>query len=390
VAGGRADACGRGSGVVTDPLTLWMLVNRLADGGAERLTVELASRLPDRGYRVTVCTTRDDTDDDAFRRHQRDRLAAAGVDLVSVGRRHRLDSLKMRRLPTLLRRGHVDILHTHLYGSNLWGTVLGRLAGVPVIVAHEHGWSYRLSTRRWFDGQVVARLASAFVVGSASNRTHMIVLERVAPEKAVLIPNAFFPREEHGGDLRRELGVDDDALLVGTVAKLRREKALDLLLEAFARVRTEIPRARLVIAGDGALRRELERQARELGIADATFFLGAREDVDTILRALDISVVCSDFEATSLFALEAMTYGSALICTEVGGLRELLTDGLDGVLVPPRNAATLGRAIVTLARDADQRARLVHAAAQRAEAFSAQTLVDRYDGLYRSLAARSR
>ena len=256
-------------------------------------------------------------------------------------------------------------------------------------MAHEHGWSYRLSTRRWFDGQVVARLANAFVVGSSSNRTHMIVLEGVAPEKAVLIPNAFFPREEHGGDLRRELGVDDGALLVGTVARLRPAKALHLLLEAFARGRTEIPHARLVIAGDGPLRPELERQARELGITDATFFLGAREDVDTILRALDISVLCSEFEATSLFALEAMTYGSPLVCTAVGGLRELLTDGLDGVLVPPRDAAALGQAIVTLARDADQRARLVRAAARRAEAFSAETLVDRYDELYRSLAGRS-
>jgi glycosyltransferase involved in cell wall biosynthesis len=85
-----------------------------------------------------------------------------------------------------------------------------------------------------------------------------------------------------------------------------------------------------------------------------------------------------------------MTYGSALVCTEVGGLRELLTDGRDGVLVPPRDAAALGRAIVTLGRDADQRARLVRAASKRAEAFSAETLVDRYDGLYRSLAARSR
>lgn len=387
---GLAHARTHGSVLVTDSLTLWMLINRLADGGAERLTVELASRLPARGYRVTVCTTRDDADDDAFRRHQRDRLAAAGVELASVGRRRRLDSVKMRRLPELLRRGHVDVLHTHLYGSNLWGTVLGRLAGVPAIVAHEHGWSYRPSTRRWFDGQVIARLSSAFVVGSASNRTHMIVLEGVAPEKAVLIPNAFFPRDEHGGDLRRELRVDDRALLVGTVAKLRREKALDLLLAAFVRVRAEIPHARLVIAGDGVVRRELEGQARELGIADATFFLGAREDVDTILRALDISVVCSDFEATSLFALEAMTHGSALVCTEVGGLRELLTDGMDGVLVPPRNAAALGQAIVTLGRDADQRARLVRVAAQRAEAFSADTLVDRYDRLYRSLAARSR
>jgi glycosyltransferase involved in cell wall biosynthesis len=267
------------------------------------------------------------------------------------------------------------------------------MAGVPVIVAHEHGWSYKAGMRRWVDGQVIARLASAFAVGSASNRTHMIVLEGVPPEKSVLIPNAFFPRADHGGDLRRELGVDEDVLLVGTVAKLRPEKALDVLLTAFARVRAEIPAARLVIAGDGAVREELERLARELGIRAATSFLGTREDVDTVARGLDVSVVCSDFEATSLFALEAMTYRSALVCTDVGGLRELLTDRVNALLVPPRDPGALSRAILTLARDRGLRARLSGAAAVRAGDFSAETLVARYDALYRSLlagASRSR
>ena len=378
---------------MTEYPTLWMLVNRLADGGAERLTVELASRLPARGYRVTVCTTRVASTANGFERQQAQRLAAAGVDLVALGRRNRLDSLKMRRLPHLLRASRVDVLHTHLYGSNLWGAILGRIAGVPVILAHEHGWSYEATMRRWVDGQVIARLTSAFAVGSASNRTHMIVLEGVPPQKSVLIPNAFFPRAGHGGDLRRELGVDEDVLLVGTVAKLRPEKALDVLLTAFARVRAEIPAARLVIAGDGAVREELERLARELGIRAATSFLGTREDVDTVARGLDVSVVCSDFEATSLFALEAMAYRSALVCTDVGGLRELLTDRVNALLVPPRDPGALSRAILTLARDRGLRARLIGAAAVRAGDFSAETLVERYDALYRSLlagASRSR
>ncbi len=369
---------------------LWMLVNRLADGGAERLTVELASRLPGRGYRVTVCTTRTSAAGDGFDRRQAQRLAAAGVGLVSFDRASRLDSLKLRRLPRLLREARVDVLHTHMFGSNLWGAVLGTAAGVPVILAHEHGWSYDNRGRRWVNGQVIARMASAVAVGSASNRTRMIVLEGVAPEKAVLIPNAFFPRAEGHGDLRRELGVDASALLVGTVAKLRREKALDVLLAAFARVVAQLPTARLVIAGDGALRGELERSARSLGIADAACFLGTREDVDTLVKGLDISVVCSDFEATSLFALEAMTYRSALVCTDVGGLRELLTDEVHALLVPPRDPEALSRAILRLARDRALRERLVAAAAARAGDFSAATLVERYDALYRCLLGSAR
>jgi glycosyltransferase involved in cell wall biosynthesis len=369
---------------------LWMLLTRLADGGAERLTVELACRLPAHGYRVTLCTTRSHDETAPFQAAQAGRLAAAGVQLVSIGRRHRLDSLKMGRLPRLLRSNRVDVLHTHLFHSNLWGTILGRTAGVPVVVAHEHGWSYGRAYRRWLDGLVVGRLASAFVAGSEWNRQQMIALERVPAQKCVLIPNAFFPRPASDGDLRRELGLDKDAMLIGTVARLRAEKALDVLLEAFARVWRERPEARLVIAGDGALRADLERRARELGIAQATSFLGRREDVQAIIEALDVTVVCSDFESTSLFALEAMTYGAVLVCTAVGGLRELLTDGVNGLLVPPRAPDELAGAILRVADDADRRERLGAAAMARANEFSAETLVTRYDELYRSLLAKAR
>ena len=109
-----------------------------------------------------------------------------------------------------------------------------------------------------------------------------------------------------------------------------------------------------------------------------------------IIEALDVSVICSDFESTSLFALEAMTYGAALVCTDVGGLRELLTDGVNGLLVPPRAPAELAGAILRVADDADQRERLGAAATARASEFSAETLVDRYDELYRSLLAKAR
>jgi glycosyltransferase involved in cell wall biosynthesis len=366
-----------------------MLVNRLADGGAERLVVELATRLPARGYEVTICTTRASATSDGFDRAVAGRLDAAGVGLVQFDRRSRLDSLRMRRLPDMLRAAHVDVLHTHMFGSNLWGSILGRGAGVPAIVAHEHGWSYERDSRRWINGRVIARLASAVAVGSSSNRTRMIVLERVAPEKAVFIPNAFFPRPQHGGSLRAELGLEAEAFVIGTVAKLRREKALEVLLAAFARVRSDIPAAHLVIAGDGVLRVELEARARELGIAASTSFLGLREDVDTVVRGLDVSVVSSDFEATSLFALEAMTYGSALACTDVGGLRDLLTDGVNGLLVPPRDPDALAGAILKLAGDPGLRRRLVDAAAVRAGDFSAEVMVERYDALYRSLLGRA-
>ena len=361
-----------------------MLINKLGDGGAERLAIELAVRLPTLGYDVTFCTTRLSLDRQDFQSAQRERLAASGVAYMCLGRRNRADSLRMLGLFRYLRRSGVDVLHSHMFGSNVWGTLAGRLCGVPVVVAHEHGWSFDGQLlRKWVDGRVIGRLASAVAVGSNVNRTHMLVREGMPPDKAILIPNAFFPRARVDGDLREQLGVPRTAFVVGAVSKLREEKALDVLLEAFRGVRASMPAAQLILAGDGPVRGDLERMAKRLGIADSTTFLGSREDIEAVLRTLDVAVVCSDFEATSLSALEAMAYGTPLICTDVGGLRDLVTDREDALVVPPRNARRLQEALELMARDDALRARLARRARERVGDFSVDAWVRQYDELYR-------
>jgi glycosyltransferase involved in cell wall biosynthesis len=186
--------------------------------------------------------------------------------------------------------------------------------------------------------------------------------------------------------LRSELGVDRETPLVGTAVILRREKAIDVLLEAHARLLVSMPDAHLVIAGDGPIRAELEGYARELPLDGRVHFLGPRDDVDPILRSLDVAVLSSDFEGKPLFVFECMANRTPLVATAVGGLLELVRNGETGVLVPPRDPEALAGAVAGLLADREKGAKIAATAAEELGAFTIEAVADRFADLYEELA----
>jgi glycosyltransferase involved in cell wall biosynthesis len=366
------------------------LINKLGEqGGAERFTLGLAAHLPRDRVDPWVCVTRDATEGAL------QALRAAEVPCVVLGRRTRWESHRMLGLVRLLRQEHFDVLHTHMFGSNLWGTVIGRLAKVPVLIAHEHTWSYEGNpARAWVDGNVIGRLATRFVAVSSPDAQRMVEYEGVPAEKVLVMPTAYVPRQAGNGDIRAELGLDDAAPLVATAAVLRPQKSIDVLLAAFALVLERVPAARLVIAGDSVMRKDgtrdplrqtLEGQARELGVEASVHFLGVRDDVDAILRAADVAALSSDFEGTPLFVFECMAHSAPLVATAVGGVPDVVEDGVSGVLVPRRDPRALADALSELLADPERRAFLSTAAAERLRNFTIGSLASRFADLYEDL-----
>jgi glycosyltransferase involved in cell wall biosynthesis len=356
-----------------------MLVDLLGprSGGAERVAVQLAEHLPRDRFDVALCATR------AVQPPWVDALRERGVRWFALGRRSSADVLPFARLARLLRRERIDVLHAHMFGSNVWATVVGRAARVPVVVAHEHTWDYEgKPLRRLLDRRLIGRYADAFLAVSEADRERMIAIEGVPPAKVRVMPNAYVPRAAASSDLRAELGLGVDAPLLGTACVLRPQKALEVLLEALALV----PSAHLAIAGDGELRDELERRAAELGVAERAHFLGRRDDVDSLLAASDVAVISSDFEGTPLFALESMSAGTPLVGTAVGGVPDLVGDA--GVLVPPRDPAALAAAIERLLGDADERSRLAAAARERVRPHAIEAVAEQFGALYTELLGR--
>ena len=368
-----------------DRLRVLMLVDRLRRGGAERLLVGLAAHLPRERFEVAVCTTRAE--------HGRllEDLQAADVEHIAIDRRYRFDLAGLRRLGALFRGRRFHVLHAHKFGSNVWGTLLGRLFRVPVVIAHEHTWSYEgKPLRRLLDGRLIGRFADVFVAVSKRDRDRMISLEGVPPQKVALMRNAYVPRAPRGKQRWRELlGIPVEAPVVATACALRPQKALEVLIEAFARLSSSFPAAHLLIAGEGPCREALERDADRHGVSDRTHFLGWLEDLPGFLSEVDVAAMSSDYEGTPLFALECMAGRVPLVSTEVGGIGDVLDAGRSVLLVPRRDSRALAGALESLIQDPELRAAVAAAAGERLRPFEIARVAGDFADLYERLYAGS-
>jgi glycosyltransferase involved in cell wall biosynthesis len=366
-------------------LRVLLLVDQLSGfgGGAEVFLVGLATHLPRERFDVSVCATRAVAPGPLA-----EILDAGGVPYIALGRRSRWDLLRMRRLAALLGSGRFDIIHAHKFGSNVWGTLFGRAWRVPVVIAHEHTWSYKgRPLRKWIDGRIVGPLATRFIAVSDADAARMVEDEKVASEKVVVMPTGYVARPlAPDTDLRSELGLTSETPLIGTAVVFRPQKAVEVLLEAHARLLRTMPDVHLAIAGDGPTRTEIQRRAGELSLDGRVHFLGHRDDVDAIIRSLDVAALSSDFEGSPLFVLECMANGTPIVATAVGGIPQMVLDGETGVLVPPRDPEALASAIEHLLVDPELRAVLAAAAANRLSEFGIDAVARRFADLYETLA----
>jgi glycosyltransferase involved in cell wall biosynthesis len=368
------------------------VVDAIGAGGGERVAATLPTLLDPARFLRTLCVTRepDNSSSEGFIA-ELSRLESAGVRVIFLGRSGRLDVRSLWRLARVLRTSGAHIVHAHKFGSNVWAATLGRLVGVPVVIAHEHTWSFeRQLARRLIDRFVVAGLSDAVIAVSEADRRRMISIVGMPPERVTLIPNGIpEPHPRHAASVRANLGIADDAPLLVQTAVLRPQKAIGTMLEAMAILREDEPAARLVILGSGD-RRALQTRAAELAVLDVVSFIGQRDDVADILAAADVGVLSSDFEGMPLAILEYMAAGLPVVSTDVGGVREVVREGETGLLVPRGDgralAERIGRLIADpeLARRMGQNGRRLQLAQ-----FSAAAMVRETTALYDRLLAKA-
>jgi glycosyltransferase involved in cell wall biosynthesis len=181
---------------------------------------------------------------------------------------------------------------------------------------------------------------------------------------------------------REAFGIRSDTFAIGTVTRLMPSKGNQYLVEAARAVLDAIPNARVFIFGEGELQPELEAQARRLGLGDRLVFVGFVRDVASALAALDLVVFPSLWEGTPITAFEALAAGKPIVSTDADGLKDILTDGRDAVLVPRRDAAALAQTIVALAHDADRRSALGARARETGRRYDIDAFVRKMQRLY--------
>jgi glycosyltransferase involved in cell wall biosynthesis len=385
------------------------VVDYVVAGGAERAAVEIARRLgPEVNATFVSSRLPQNARDDPRYRDAIGELEASGVRFLGLGRSATWRAWEWRPLVRHLRGERVDVLHTHLWGSNAWGPALAAAGGVPVHVAHEQtpfarvggvrAWGSQGLVNRWVTGP----RSAAVVVPSAWSRDALVRYEKVPREKVVVIPNG--PGAAGGKpasaeqDVRAELGIVEDAPIAIVAAMLRPEKQQGVLLRAAARLAESHPTLQVLVAGGGPTRDpdgtgpELARLAAELGIAERVHLLGRRADVPRLVAAADVAVLSSAHENLPLAVVEYMEAGTPIVATAVGGVPELIEDGVHGLLVPPGDAEEMARAIAAVLGDPAGAARRAAAARERRRAvFDWDVVARRVRELYeRLLAERGR
>lgn len=359
-------------------------------GGAETMARELALRLDPSRFRCTLCVTRlSPGRPSAAGLAVMRGLEAQGVRVLSLARRGKLHLAAWRPLVAYLQRENVRVLHGHMFGSNVWAAVLGRLAGVPVIVAHEHGWSYEgQPVRRFLDRVLVARSSDAIIASSELARTRMVEVERIDPRRTrlVYISNGIAQPIPSGRPIRAELEIPDDAPLVLVVARLDPYKSLHVLASAAQHLVPEFPRLRVLIAGEGPERQHLERLIADRGLGDVVTLLGARADVPDLIAACDVATLCSYSETTPLAIMEYMALGKPVVATRAGGIPDLIEDRVHGLLVEPEDPAALAQAIASLLRDPELALDMGrHGRERQRREFSIDAVARKVEALYEEL-----
>jgi glycosyltransferase involved in cell wall biosynthesis len=362
-------------------------------GGAERLAFEFVKRLdPERFKRYLCVTHARPPEHRAANDRELAQLEQEGVEVLRLERESLVSNAAWIKLYRLLRRESIDIVHAHMPRAGIPGTIIGRMARVPLIVNHEHTWSFQgQPLRRFLDRNVIARGGDVLLAVSEWDRRHIIEVERIPPECVRILSNGISPISPEGPDLRRELGGAPAVGLIGMLGRLEPQKRHDDLIRAVALLKREGVPVRCVIAGHGPDEDMLRSLIGDLGLGEDVSLLGHRDDISSVIRALDVAVLSSVFEGSPLAVMEYMACAAPIVATAVGGVPELIEDGVHGLLVEPRDPEALAGAIRRLLEDRALALRLGQAASERQRAeFDLDVVVRRLEALYLELYEKKR
>ena len=366
--------------------TVVQVVLEIDRGGLETMCADLAIEIAQRGYRsVVVGLDRGGG--------LEPRLAAGGVEFVSMGGRRIRDPRFYLNVASTLRALRPVAVHTHSFGPLVYAVPAKWLGGGRRLVNTEHSIEYLLERRDFRRVlHLFARSIDRFVVLGERMRRYYVNEIGVPADRMRVIPNgvAVAPPStpQRRVAARQALGLGE-GFLVTTVGRLAQEKNFPMLLDAFARATAGQPQAQLVFVGDGSEREPLVQQADALGIGGRVQFLGWRKDVGQLLPAFDLFVLSSFSEGLPMAMLEAMSAGVPVVSTAVGDIPDVIADGVTGRLTAPDDGAAMAAALGELAAAPETRRRLGEAGRQRViERFSRGAMVDAYLDAY-GIARRS-
>jgi len=322
-------------------------------------------------------------------------LEEAGYEVFYLSNIKRFNAFRFSiliRLVRILKEHNVDIIHCHRHKSTVYGTVAAVLAKTPVVIAHVHGLGRSRNFRRKFINFLLFKKINRIITVANSIKKDVLGNNwSLSAEKLYVLENSvdykrFADVSTSKEDAKQMLGLPSDVFVFGMVGRLAPTKGLLYLIEAFPKVKEQKPSAHLVLLGDGPWKAELEQQASNVSCRDSIHFLGYRNNIEQLLRGMDVIVLSSVAEGMPRVILEAMAAGVPCIATEVGGIPEIISGNNVGVLVPPKDSEALAEAMIELAKMPDKkRQKLVDNARQKVySCYTHKVIMRKLENIYKT------
>jgi glycosyltransferase involved in cell wall biosynthesis len=291
-----------------------------------------------------------------------------------------------------LSSGRYDVVHMHTSRAHMLGCLAARMSGrTRTIVSRRVDYSSRQKGTPFSGLKYRFGVDRYIAISEAVQR--VLIAEGVHPRRVRIVHSGIDPDRLalRGTDVRAEFGIPPDAALVGVVAHFADHKGHRYLVEAMPRLLEAVPDTRVLFAGKGELRADLEEQAKRLGVDDRVIFAGFRSDVPDCFMAMDVVAAPSVLEGLNTSILDALYLERTVVASGVGGIPEIVHDGQTGVLVPPRNPERLADAIARVLRDREEAKRLGrNGRALVLEGFTSDAMVDGTLAVYEEVVGRGR
>lgn len=295
------------------------------------------------------------------------------------------------KLIKFIRRNKIDLIHSHLLGSNVYCSIAGTFCRVPVISTFHGTVDSNLNGRMLKIKFRLINMGSKYIVFvSKYLKKHYLSYTPVSKQKSIAIYNGIdFNRFYNltNKHLRKEIGYNDNNIIIGSIGNIRYSKGYGILLQAAFIVIKVYPQCKFIIAGEGhgKLYKNILAQSKNLGLENCVTFLGFSPDIENILSSIDLFVLPSITEGFSIAAIEAMAASKPVIATRCGGPEEIVIDGETGFLVSPKDPEALANGILSLLRNRSLAKKMGELGRKRvAENFTLEAMIQNYQELYKN------
>ncbi len=377
-----------------DKIRVLFVIDGLEYGGGERGFAQVAAGLRDR-FEVSVASMSGGTFEHELRQF--------GIKIYPVDMSRQLSLKPVRQIKEIIRNNKIDLVHSQGARTDFFARIAVRMQKpririVSTIQMPVEGYdvgALRKGVYRFFD-RFSERYVDRFVTVSEVLKKTLIEKHKIPEGKVVKIyngieiekyrPNGKEVRSQKS-EVRREFGLAKDAPVIGAIGRMVWQKGFEYLIESIPTIIETLPQSKILIVGDGPpLRERLEALSKELGVRDNVIFAGFRNDIKEILSAVDLLVVPSLLEGFPMIILEAMAMAKPIVATNIDGITEQITDGVNGILIPPKDPSALAKSVVRVLNDKELARTMGLAAREKVkQEFSVEKMVAKTEKIYLSL-----